>query len=142
MSLRDRLNATHAAINTASIHELRLAATSQAKVQTELKQRVHHALLDRIDLARLQKLTTERMADEIRSQVTVVLEEEDAVLNDAERRALVTEVQNEMLGFGPLESLLEDAAISDILVNGHASVFVERQGRLEKSSVPSMTMII
>jgi len=135
MSLRDRLNATHAAINTASIHELRLAATSQAKVQTELKQRVHHALLDRIDLARLQKLTTERMADEIRSQVTVVLEEEDAVLNDAERRALVTEVQNEMLGFGPLESLLEDAAISDILVNGHASVFVERQGRLEKSSV-------
>jgi len=135
MSLRERLSATQATVNSASIHELRLATMPSVRIQVDLKQRVHMALLDRIDLARLQKLSQERMVEEIRTQVAAVLDEEDAVLNDFERRALVTEIQNEMLGFGPLESLLEDSTVSDILVNGHASVFVERQGRLEKAPV-------
>jgi pilus assembly protein CpaF len=136
MSLRDRLVASQPAVHNPSIAELRGGVPQVApRLQPELKQRVHQTLLDRIDLARLQKLSSDRVSDEIRAQVGALLEEEDVVLNDLERRQLVTEIQNEMLGFGPLETLLADSTVADILVNGSDNVFVEREGRLERSPV-------
>jgi pilus assembly protein CpaF len=136
MSLRDRLAATQIAVVGNQVAELRSSSpVPVTRIPPELKQKVHQNLLDRIDLARLQKLSPERISDEVRVQVGLILDEEDVVLNDFERRHLVTDIQNEMLGFGPLESLLADVTIADILVNGCDNVFVEREGRLERSAV-------
>ncbi len=60
-----------------------------------------------------------------------LLAEENLVLNEVERRNLVRDIQNEMLGLGPLEPLLADPTVSDILVNTHRQVYVERRGKLE-----------
>ncbi len=100
-----------------------------------LKQRIHQALLERVDLESLQKLSRERIRDELRLLVEEMLDEETVPINDIERRCLTRDIQNEMLGFGPLELLLDDPTVSDILVNGHQQVYVERRGKLELTDV-------
>jgi pilus assembly protein CpaF len=101
----------------------------------ELKKSMHQAIIDRIDLERLQRLTTEQFKHELALLVQRVIEDERIVLNQHERHNLVLDIQNEMLGFGPLEPLLADPTVSDILVNTHAQVYVERQGRLELTEI-------
>jgi pilus assembly protein CpaF len=101
----------------------------------ELKKTMHQAILDRIDLERLQRLTTEQFKHELALLVQRVIEDERIVLNQHERHNLVLDIQNEMLGFGPLEPLLADPSVSDILVNTHAQVYVERRGKLELTDV-------
>ncbi len=101
----------------------------------ELKKSMHQAIIDRIDLERLQRLTTEQFKHELALLVQRVIEDERIVLNQHERHNLVLDIQNEMLGFGPLEPLLSDPTVSDILVNTHAQVYVERHGRLELTEV-------
>ena len=101
----------------------------------ELKVAIHQKLLDRVDLAVMESLSEERLKEEIAALVARLLGEEAAVVNDAERAALVRDIQHEMLGLGPLEPLLADPTISDILINGHAQIYVERRGRLECSDV-------
>nr|WP_314634265.1 CpaF family protein [uncultured Janthinobacterium sp.] len=101
----------------------------------DLKQRIHTLLLERVDLESMQRLTQEQIRDELRSLVERLLDEEAVVINDAERRNLTRDIRNEMLGFGPLETLLSDPTVSDILVNGHQQVYVERRGKLELTDV-------
>jgi pilus assembly protein CpaF len=101
----------------------------------ELKKSMHQAIIDRIDLERLQRLTTEQFKHELALLVQRVIEDERIVLNQHERHNLVLDIQNEMLGFGPLEPLLADPTVSDILVNTHAQVYVERHGRLELTEI-------
>ena len=101
----------------------------------QLKHRLHQALLDRIDLEGMQRLSHEQIRDEIKTLVGRLLEEETVVINDMERRSLTRDVQYEVLGFGPLEPLLEDPSVSDILVNTHKQVYVERNGKLELTGV-------
>ena len=100
-----------------------------------LKERVHQVILDRVDLTRLQQLDANQIVTELRTLVNQVLEEEDAAISESERRTLVQDVRNEMLGLGPLEPLLADPTISDILVNSSSKVYVERKGRLELTNV-------
>ena len=64
-----------------------------------------------------------------------LLQEEQAVINDAERVTLIRDIQHEMLGFGPLELLMADPTVSDILVNSYRQIYVERKGRLELTNV-------
>jgi pilus assembly protein CpaF len=101
----------------------------------QLKHRLHQSLLDRVDLEGMQRLSQEQIRDEIKTLVGRLLEEETVVINDSERRNLTRDVQYEVLGFGPLEPLLEDPTISDILVNTYKQVYVERHGKLELSNV-------
>ena len=101
----------------------------------QLKNRIHEQLLDRVDLESMQRLTQDQIRQELRVLVERLLEEEMVVINDAERKTLTRDIQNEMLGFGPLEPLLEDPTVSDILVNTHKQVYVERRGRLELTDV-------
>nr|WP_199534510.1 CpaF family protein [Janthinobacterium sp. BJB426] len=101
----------------------------------ELKQRIHALLLERVDLESMQRLTQEQIRDELRSLVERLLDEEAVVINDLERKNLTRDIRNEMLGFGPLETLLSDPTVSDILVNGHQQVYVERRGKLELTDV-------
>jgi pilus assembly protein CpaF len=99
-----------------------------------LKTAIHRKLLDRINLSILDKLSREQIQAEVGGVVLSLLVEEDAALNAKERERLVGEVLDELLGLGPLEPLLADETITDILVNGHRTVFVERRGLLEKET--------
>ena len=97
-----------------------------------LKVEIHQQLLDRINLALLDKMPREQVAEEISDIVADLLESTGEVLNRAERTSLSAEVLDELLGLGPLEPLLKDETINDILVNGYQTVFVERFGMLER----------
>jgi pilus assembly protein CpaF len=97
-----------------------------------LKTVIHRKLLDRINLGILDKLSRKQIEDEVGDIVHALLVEEDAALNARERDRLVGEVLDELLGLGPLEPLLADETITDILVNGYKTVFVERNGLLER----------
>ncbi len=103
----------------------------------ELKSRVHSELLNRLNLERLNAVKREDAEPEIRVLIAGILdrESEKTPLTLHEREMLVTDVLNELFGLGPLEGLLSDPAISDILVNRFNQVYIEREGRLEETSV-------
>jgi pilus assembly protein CpaF len=111
-------------------------ATSEVEIDKflTLKTGIHRKLLDRINLSVLDKLSREQIEEEVGDIVLGLLVEEDAALNARERSRLLGEVLDELLGLGPLEPLLADETITDILVNGYKTVFVERNGLLEKES--------
>jgi pilus assembly protein CpaF len=129
MSLRERL--------TGYDDERALVAAPEAGHQAyqELKKTMHQMILDRIDLERLKRLTAEQFKHELALLIQRIIEEERIVLNQQERHNLVLDIQHEMLGFGPLEPLLCDPTVSDILVNTFNKVYVERKGRLELTDV-------
>jgi pilus assembly protein CpaF len=106
-----------------------------AAAYQELKKSMHQTILDRIDLERLKRLTPEQFKHELALLVQRIIEDERIVLNQHERHNLVLDIQHEMLGFGPLEPLLADPGVSDILVNTYAKVYVERAGKLELTDV-------
>ena len=107
-------------------------ATDSYKV---LKGRMHLKLLEKFDLAALETLAPDHLRQEIAVMVERLLQEEQAVINDSERSSLIRDIQHEMLGFGPLELLMADPAVSDILVNSYRQIYVERRGRLELTNV-------
>src|SRR5438445_2167460 len=102
---------------------------------TELKVELHQRLLDVINLQALDQMSRQQIEAEVGDIVVQELAKQKHALNHAERKQLVGDVLNELLGLGPLEPLLKDPTITDILVNGHAQVFVERYGVLEPSPV-------
>ena len=102
---------------------------------TELKVELHQRLLDLINLQALDQMSREQIQDEVGDIVSEELAKQNHALNHAERKQLVADVLDELLGLGPLEPLLKDPTITDILVNGHARVFVERYGVLEPCPV-------
>ena len=129
MSLRERLSGSDEERQFQP-----LTAVAQQAYQ-ELKKSMHQMILDRIDLERLKRLTSEQFKHELALLVQRIVEEERIVLNQQERHHLVLDIQHEMLGFGPLEPLLTDPSVSDILVNTFNKVYVERRGRLELTDV-------
>jgi pilus assembly protein CpaF len=100
----------------------------------ELKFHVHNELFEILDLANLASVSEERARMDVAQATRRVLEEEKALLTLEDRERLVKEIQNEVFGLGPIEPLLEDPHVADILVNGHGHVYIERFGRIEKSS--------
>jgi len=100
-----------------------------------VKSRIHHRLLERLDLAQLETLDQAKMAQEIRQVLNQLLEDETEPLNLSEKSRLVEELEFEILGLGPLEPLLKDPTISDILANRYDQVYIERRGRLELTAV-------
>src|SRR5437764_2740293 len=110
-------------------------AFAKADKHTELKVELHQGLLDVINLQALDQMSRQQIEAEVGDIVVEELSKQNHALNQAERRQLVGDVLDELLGLGPLEPLLKDPTITDILVNGHARVFVERFGVLEPSPV-------
>jgi pilus assembly protein CpaF len=96
-----------------------------------LKVTIHRELLDKINLAALEQMTREQIRKDIGQIVAELLQSQGEPLNAHEREELVDEVMDELLGLGPIEPLLKDDSVTDILVNGHDQVFVERHGLLE-----------
>jgi pilus assembly protein CpaF len=101
----------------------------------EIKGRVHRKLIERLNLSSLDKLSREQVVDAIRKVVHDLLAAEAAPLNFEEREELVRQVLDEIFGLGPIEPLMQDAEISDILVNTYKQVYVERYGKLEPTDV-------
>jgi pilus assembly protein CpaF len=101
----------------------------------KLKSKLHLQILDKVDLTSLESMSESRLREEIATLVELMLTENPAQINDIERRMLVRDIQNEMLGLGPLELLMADPTVSDILINSYNQIYVERRGRLELTSV-------
>ena len=102
---------------------------------TSLKLRIHERLLEILNLSLLDKMPRDALRNEIRGVIGNFLTQEKRLLTSSQTEQLVGDVLDELLGLGPLESLLRDDSVSDILINSHDAVFVERQGRLEKTDV-------
>jgi pilus assembly protein CpaF len=100
-----------------------------------LKIRIHRKLIDTIDLPKLSTLEMERVKVEIRRILEELVMAESLPLSRADRERLVMEVQHEAFGLGPIEFLMKDPEITDILVNTHSQVYVERYGKLERTDV-------
>jgi pilus assembly protein CpaF len=126
MKLRDRLN--QGATGTAT------EETSSPALNHELRKQIHERLIDEIDLTKLEALGPDVMRQELRQVISKLVVEDDVMLNRIERERLVQELIDEVMGLGPLEALLADDDISDILINGCHSTFIEKQGIL--SEVP------
>jgi pilus assembly protein CpaF len=101
----------------------------------DLRLRIHRRLIDTLDLSKLSSLEMDRVKVEIRRILEDMVMAEAIPLSRVDRDRLVTDVQHEVFGLGPLETLMKDPEITDILVNTHASVFVERYGKLERTDV-------
>ena len=130
MSLRERLE------NIGDSKKVNGAENSLTKNSySELKKHIHASVLDRINLERLRNHSEDVIKKEISDIVGMIVDEENIVLNQFERKNLGQDIENEMFGLGPLEPLLLDPTISDILVNGPKQVYVERKGRLELTDI-------
>ena len=110
-------------------------AFTQRDAHTDLKVQLHQSLIDLINLAALDKMSREQIEAEVGHIIHDELKKQNHALNQVERKQLVGDVLDELLGLGPLEPLLKDGSITDILVNGATNVFVERFGMLEPSPV-------
>jgi pilus assembly protein CpaF len=100
-----------------------------------LKARVHRRMIERLNLASLDGVDESVLLDQIRRIVGDIVQEEGIPLTDTQREELEQEVLNETFGLGPIEPLLHDPDVADILVNGYRDVFVERFGKLERTDV-------
>ncbi|HVP45595.1 MAG TPA: CpaF family protein [Bryobacteraceae bacterium] len=101
----------------------------------QLKFTLHRKLLDKINLEALATIDNQRVRGEVRQAVISLIDGEQTLLSSLERQQISEEVLDEVFGLGPLEPLLQDPTISDILVNGYRQVYVERKGLLELTNV-------
>jgi len=101
----------------------------------EMKARLHRAIISRMDLTKLNNLAPDRVTAEVSRLAEDLLAAEHTPLSLIERDRLVSEVHDELFGLGPLEPLLADGSISDILVNSYSNIYIERRGKLEKTAI-------
>lgn len=97
--------------------------------------KLHQKLLTRIDLNSIESLTPEQLRNELGVLLVALIEEDDIRFNDQERAKLVADLKNEIMGLGPLEPLLADPTISEIMVNGYQKVYVEKSGRIQITDI-------
>jgi pilus assembly protein CpaF len=107
----------------------------QSEFFFDIKKRIHSRIIEEINLAALNTMLPEEIEPEIRSIVKILLNEEKLLLNQTEQDELIKEIMDELLGLGPIECLLKDPNVSDILCNSYKSVYIERFGKLEKTNI-------
>jgi pilus assembly protein CpaF len=112
-----------------------VAKTASSQAFEQLKQRVHGLLVQKLDPEHLKKIPEDRQRMEVRRVVEQIIDAENQPLSLQQKKALTEEVLDDALGFGPLERLLRDQSISDILINGASSVYVERNGLLREEDI-------
>ncbi|MEW5912097.1 MAG: CpaF family protein [Thermodesulfobacteriota bacterium] len=132
MSLRSRLGVC--TVN-GSLPEAERADSSRERALQDFKARVHYKVIEQLDLAALGGSEREQAEQDLEEAIRLVVAAEPDPLTHQEREHLAWEIKNEVLGLGPLEPLLADPSLSEILVNGPDRVYVERGGRLQKVAV-------
>src|SRR5918998_1358433 len=136
MSLRERLiRETNPAVMPLTRSGDETAATGGQHTFQEMKSRLHRAIINRMDLTKLSQLDAEQLRAEVSRLAEGLLAEEKMPLSANDRERLVEEVRHELFGLGPLEPLLADPTISDILVNSPQNIYIERRGKLERTDV-------
>jgi pilus assembly protein CpaF len=105
------------------------------EIYHDLKGELHQRLIDKLDLKTIEKLPREQLREELRVILSSILSGTDLPLNRAEREQMVEELLDEVTGLGPLEPLLRDQSIADILVNTYSTVYIERFGKIELTGV-------
>ena len=103
----------------------------KSAVWRDLKDKVHRKLLSVIDMHQVKEVPIEQLRNECSKKIDNLLDDQSYPLSTPEKDQLLYEVMNEVFGFGPLEHFLSDPEISDILVNGHKQIYIEKNGRLE-----------
>jgi len=111
-----------------------VAATETHSYQ-DLKSSIHRKLIDRMDLSTVSEISPEQLSGIIKTVVEGLIAAEGIPITRMERERLIVEIQHETLGLGPLEPLLQDPEISDILVNGPGRVYIEKHGKLHRTGV-------
>ena len=109
--------------------------SEQQAYYEELKAKVHQRVIELLDLTVASTMAEEQLAQELSHLVEQILQEGKVALNQRERGQMVQDILHEVSGLGPLEPLLKDPTINDILVNSHKQVYVERYGKLERTAV-------
>lgn len=112
-----------------------VVSTSLSPLENEWKMRTYSKLLDVMDLSLIGTITADQARQQIREIATRLLNDDSATLNMEQRKRVIRSIEDEVMGLGPLEPLLADSTISDILVNGAKSVYIERAGMLELTDV-------
>ena len=113
----------------------RSVVAAEMNAYQELKSSIHRKLIDRLDLSSVAEISPEQLSGIIKTVVESLIAAEGIPLTRMERERLVLEIQHETLGLGPLEPLLQDPEISDIMVNGAGKVYIEKHGKLHKTEV-------
>src|SRR5688500_13106981 len=101
----------------------------------DMKSKIHTQILEEMDLESLNKLQEDVARNRVRDAIREILHRERTPLTLNEREQMVNEIANELFGLGPIEPLLADSTISDILVNGPDKIFIEQQGVLKKTDL-------
>ncbi len=136
MSLRERLiRETNPAVMPQAARPGDETPASGAHTFQEMKSRLHRAIINRMDLTKLGQLDADQLRAEVSRLAEGLLAIENMPLSTNDRERLVEEVRHELFGLGPLEPLLADPTISDILVNSPQNIYIERRGKLERTSV-------
>lgn len=130
MALRERLVRENGA--TAPLND---DVISNQQGFQDMKARLHRMLINRMDLTKLGMLEPEQLHEEVARLATALLAQEETPLSAIERERLIHEVRHELFGLGPLEQLLADTSISDILVNSPYNIYIERGGKLERTNI-------
>ena len=133
MSLRDTLQETTPDLG--DMQNAAVQALAQDQQAIRLREQLHAKLLERLDLGAIESMAANQLRSHLKTCIEQIVAEEKLLINEADLARLVADIQNEIIGLGPLEPLLADPSVSDILVNNYATVFVERKGRLEKAPV-------
>ena len=131
MTFRDKL----ALQKTAARETPEAAVLASSNSLAAFKQRIHQEIMSQADLRAMETMPAERLRSELKQLTEGLIDNQHIPVNQAERDQIVESIQNEMMGLGPIEPLLADPSISDILVNGPSTVYVERHGRLEATAV-------
>lgn len=134
MALRERLVKDIVAASPLAARADNISIEGQS-VYHEMKARLHRAIINRMDLTKLSLLSPEQVTTEVERLAKELLAFEDAPLSTSDRERLIEEVRHELFGLGPLEPLLADSTISDILVNSPSNIYIERRGKLERTNV-------
>jgi pilus assembly protein CpaF len=131
--IKRSLNSPHNHVSSISEEKLNKKDYIYGSEYQNLKSRIYDKLLDSIDLSLLESLEQDVLWQEISKMTEEMLKSESVPLNLREKERLIREVPDEVLGFGPLEAFLRDPTVSDILVNTHNQIYIERFGKLERT---------
>lgn len=125
--------AEHAALSVVAPHQRESSEPTAVDLYAELKTRVHHACIAKLGPQLFSSETTENLTDQVMRAVTEQLALDRTPLTREERRQITREIADDILGYGPLEPFLRDDSVTEVMVNAHDRIFIERAGKLEKT---------
>lgn len=133
MSLRDSIQDTSLELGQLENSAVQAAAVDQRAGL--LKSQLHTRLLERLDLGAIENMAPLALRTHLKTCIEQIIAEDRLLINETDLGRLIEDIQNEIVGLGPLEPLLGDPTVSDILVNSYKTVYVERKGRLERAPI-------